>query len=115
MTVLPTVRAAVTAQPSPPAAIAFRQDDGALTDGLLGALVVLVTVLAFVAGALWFAKRRGWLKPWIVEHGPRGPGGRMAVIQRLRLSPRTTVFRVRDGDEEFVLVESTVHVVVQRD
>lgn len=89
------------------APIPYRHESGAIAMPALGALVATVLVLAVFAAALKFARRRGLLDRWIVA--PRvADDGRPAlrVEQSLRVGPRTTVHRVRDGERRYLLVES---------
>jgi len=87
--------------------IPYRNESGTVAMPALGALVAAVLVLAVFAVVLKFARRRGLLDRWIVA--PRvADDGRPAlrVEQSLRVGPRTTVHRVRDGERRYLLVES---------
>jgi hypothetical protein len=90
--------------------IAFRQDDADLATSATHVLLVTVLLLGAVLGALVIAKRRGWLQRWTGGAAPATPSAGTAglrVEQRLRLSARTTLFRVADGDRRYIVVEST--------
>ena len=89
------------------ASIPFRdRADVAVTDvfAVLGttlALLALALVTAFVA---W---RRGWLGRWgAAPAAAKSPGEDLRIERALRLSPRTVVFRIVDGERRFLLVES---------
>lgn len=91
----------------PGAPIPYRNESGTVAMPALGALVVTVLMLALFAAALNFARRRGLLDRWIVA--PRvADDGRPAlrIEQSLRVGPRTTVHRIRDGERHYLLVES---------
>ena len=93
-----------------PQPLQFKADSSA-GSGVVTALLVTVLLLAATTAGLAFAKKRGWLKRWTVQ--PAGKPGALAIVERLRISPRTVVFRVQDGDRQFVVVESTANVVTR--
>lgn len=101
------VAAPSSAQVAHGAPIPYRNESGAVAMPALGALVATVLMLALFAAVLKFARRRGLLDRWIVA--PRvAEDGRPAlrVEQSLRVGPRTTVHRIRDGERRYLLVES---------
>lgn len=105
-----TGTAAAAAQPP----IAFRPEGPSAGAHAGGSLVLALALLAVVTVLLAYARRRGWLRAW--ADAPSTPAGsRLQIASRLRLSPRTVVYEVRDGEARFHVVESTAHVVVQRD
>lgn len=96
-----------SAQTARDAPIPYRSDHGSVAMPALGALVATVLVLALFLAALKIARSRGWLDRWIVA--PRvAEDGRPAlrVEQSLRVGPRTTLHRIRDGERRYLLVES---------
>jgi len=103
-------QAVATASPgvsSPP--IPFRNT--AVTSGpeVLGILAVTLLVLAAFASMAWYARRRGWLDRWISRLPTATTGTRkLAVVEVLHVSRKTTLFRIRDGERELLLVESSV-------
>ena len=95
---------AVAAQP-----IRFRAEGGSVADSATGVLLVLALLLGGCLAALLWAKKKGWLDRWIAHAGAGAPGaGGLRVEQSLRLSPRTVLYRVGDGRERYLVVESTV-------
>lgn len=109
--------AGTTASTSQP--IAFRSDEGDIGSSLIHVLLITALLLGAVLGALVFAKRRGWLQRWtgtpVPGAMPAAGAGALKVEQRLRLSARTTLYRVADGDRRYVVVESIggVHLAVE--
>ncbi len=98
-----TVPVAGTAQP-----IAYRPEASILADSAMDVLLVLVLMLSVVLALTWFAKQKGWLQRWTTATASRSATTRsLHVEQALRLSPRTTLFRVVDGTDRYLLVEST--------
>lgn len=97
-------QASVAARP-----IRFREESGGVADSATGVLLVLALLLGGCLAALLWAKKKGWLDRWIAGPGaaPAGAGG-LRVEQALRLSPRTVLYRVGDGHERYLVVESTV-------
>lgn len=95
------------------APIPFREEGPSVADGITVALGVLVLLLAAVMALLTLARRRGIALPaWLGKvTEPAGTG--MAVEARLRLSPRTVVYRVRDGDTVLHVVESVGAIQVR--
>lgn len=87
--------------------IPYRSESGAMATSTGSALLVAVLLLAVFALALRFAKRRGLLDRWIVSAPTRGVGrADMQVERALRVSPKTMIYRIRDADRHYLLVES---------
>lgn len=88
--------------------IAYRPETRVLADNALDVLLVLVLLLGGVLALTWFAKQKGWLQRWTTG-AVRGAAAKrgLHVEQALRISPRTTLFRVVDGQDRYLLVEST--------
>ncbi|HEY1140845.1 MAG TPA: hypothetical protein VGE88_11640 [Lysobacter sp.] len=86
--------------------IPFRQDTGGVGSSAVGVLTVTVVLLALLAAAAWYARRRGWLDRW-AGPAPRAQAPRMRLEQSLRLSPRTTLYRVNHEGRILLVVEST--------
>lgn len=65
-------------------------------------------LLLFAAlGLAWLARKQGWLRRWGLAAGPDGPPGQgLRIEQVLRISPRTVIFRIVDGDRRILLAES---------
>lgn len=95
------------------APIRFKSETGGVAATLAGPLLIAAALLALAIAALWVARHKGWLRQWSVvppvvvdkSHG-------MRVEQVLRLSPRTRLYRVRDGAVVFTVVESTAHAQI---
>lgn len=103
----PHAPAPATAHVAEGTPIPYRHESGAVAMPALGALVATVLLLAVFAAALKFARRRGLLDRWIVAPRVAGDGRpALRVEQSLRVGPRTTVHRVRDGERRYLLVES---------
>lgn len=96
----------------PAAPIGFRPE-GPTAAGSAVVLGAVVAVLALAVVGLWFAQRRGWLKAWTVV-APPPVAQRLVMEERIRLSPRTVVYRVRDAEHSFHVIESTAHITVHR-
>lgn len=87
--------------------IPYRSEGGAAGSPALGALVVTVLLLALLVAVLRFARAKGWLDRWIVAPPAAGDGRAPLRLERsLRVGPRTTIHRIRDGERSFLLVES---------
>lgn len=87
-------------------AIPFRQDAGGVGSSVVGVLTLTVVLLALLAAAAWHARRRGWLDRW-AGPAPKAQAPRLRLEQVLRLSPRTTLYRVNHGGRILLVVEST--------
>ncbi|HUR39733.1 MAG TPA: hypothetical protein VM240_01045 [Verrucomicrobiae bacterium] len=100
--------AAPGTQASQPAPIPFRNSGVTSGGEVFGILATTLLLLAAVAAAAWYARRKGWLDRWANAPAASGnaPATRLRVVDRLRLSRRTTVFRIADGQGEYLLVES---------
>jgi hypothetical protein len=95
----------------PLAPIPYRKEGSGADGSLIGVLAVTVLMLAVFVVLLRLAKSRGLLDRWIVS-GPAGSAANkaghdaMRVEQALRVSPRTMLYRIRDGERRYLLVES---------
>lgn len=102
--------APVTAPGVASAPIPFRKT--AVTSGpeVFGTLVITLLVLVALSALAWYAQRRGWLDRWITQ-APSGATGKrkLAVVEVLHVSRKTTLYRVSDGERELLLTESSVH------
>jgi hypothetical protein len=96
---------AARADTAPP--IPYRSDANGMAASTGSALLVAVLLLAALALGLRYAKRRGLLDRWIVA-APGRVSGRpdMQIVRVLRVSPKTTLYRIRDADRHYLLVES---------
>jgi hypothetical protein len=95
-------------------AIPFRQEPATAGAGSLsGALLIAVAMLAVVAAAAWYARRRGWLDRW-VGPAPSPRAQSLQVEQTLRLSPQTILYRVRHEGEVLLVIESRVNARIER-
>lgn len=87
--------------------IPFREEGPSIADGTAIVLGAFVLVLAVTMGLLVFARRRGLPLPKWLGTMTEQPGSGIAIDARLRLSPRTVLYRVRDGESVLHIVEST--------
>ncbi|MFT3806711.1 hypothetical protein [Arenimonas sp.] len=98
----------------PPAAttttapIPFRESSVASTGDVFGMFAITLLLLAAFAGAAWYARKAGWLDRWIgkLPAKPGIPVRRLTVVERLPLSRKTMVYRIVDGDRQYLLAES---------
>lgn len=94
-------------------AIPYRQDSAVSMPEVSGLLLMAVLLLAAFYGVAWYARRAGWLDRWTGARGTTGNTQRkLAVIERMALSRKTVLYRVRDGEKEFLLVESSASIHV---
>jgi hypothetical protein len=102
----PAPMKATQAQPIP-----FRESSPTSAPEVFGLFATTVLLLAAFYAIAWFARRAGWLDRWV---GPRPPAGenprQLALLERLPVSRRTTLYRVRHGDKEYLLAESSTPV-----
>lgn len=109
MSAVPTA-SAKPAQSSASHGIAFRPEGASAAADATGVLLALAALLAAAMVALWFAKRKGWLERWLGSVGPAQAGAQSLRVERtLRLSPRTIVYRVADGKDSYLVVESSTN------
>lgn len=99
----PATPARTTTQP-----IAYRPDSSGIAGSAIDVLLVLVLLLGATFALALLAKRKGWLQRWTLGASSLVPTrSGLRVEQALRMSPRTTLFRVVDGDRSYLLVESS--------
>ena len=92
-------------------AIPFRQDSAVSMPEVGGLLLTTVLLLAAFYVIAWYAKRVGWLDRWMGARGATSDTQRkLAVIERMAMSRKTVLYRVRDGENEFLLVESSASI-----
>lgn len=101
-------RAETMQQPIP-----YREDGGGLAADAGGAVFAAILLLSLMVVALQFARRRGLLDRWIVATPARTAGRpQMQVEQALRVGAKTMVYRIRDGEQRYLLVESTAQTTL---
>lgn len=110
--VAPSTSGTIEMVPERPAApIPYRKESDGAGGSLIGVLAITVLLLVVFVVTLRAAKSRGLLDRWIVSTPSGGAASRngrdaMRVEQALRVSPRTTLYRIRDGEHRFLLIES---------
>lgn len=101
-------RAETAQQPIP-----YRDEGGGLAADAGGAVFAAILLLALLVVALQFARKRGLLDRWIVAAPARAAGRpQMQVEQALRVGAKTMVYRIRDGERRYLLVESTAQTTL---
>lgn len=93
----------------PDIAIPFRSDAAVSLSEAGGVLVVALLLLAAFYGLAWYARRRGWLDRWVGGRTKQvDDARRLRVLERFVVSRKTVLYRIRDGEQEYLLVESSV-------
>lgn len=87
--------------------IPFRPEGPGLASSALDVTMGLVVVLGLALAGLLFARKKGWLERWTGAATPAAPT--LRIEQRLRLSPRTMLYRVRDGNARYLVLESSAN------
>jgi hypothetical protein len=91
----------------PPAPIPFRQSGGVSGPEVFTSFGITLLLLGAAAAGAFYARRRGWLDRWLAVPTTADAGKRrLAVVERLALSRKTTLIRVRDGERELLVLES---------
>lgn len=79
-------------------------------------LVAALLLLAAFYGLAWYARRAGWLDRWMggrrIE--PGGNMAKLAVMERRAISRKTVIYRISDGEQEYLLVESSASIGLAR-
>lgn len=84
--------------------IAFRPESGGMAGDAGVSLLVAMVLLACALGIALFAQRKGWLARWTGT--PAAPASNnLRVLEVLRLSRKTVLFRV-GGEREYLVIES---------
>lgn len=92
-------------------AIPFRRDPAVSMPEAGGLLLTALLLLAAFYGVASYAKRAGWLERWTGGKAGAGDSRRtLMVLERMALSRKTVLYRVRDGEQEYLLVESSASV-----
>lgn len=111
-----TAPAPVQAQPraeTAQQAIPYREEGGGFAADAGGAVFAAILLLALLIVGLQFARKRGLLDRWIVAAPARAAGRpQMQVEQALRVGAKTMVYRIRDGERRYLLVESTAQTTL---
>jgi hypothetical protein len=88
--------------------IPFRQEYRGSGSSATEVMLILVLLLGSFVAVLWFARKKGWLDRWIVA----APGigvtkrGGLELEQVLRLSQKSAIYRVSDGNTRYLVLES---------
>lgn len=89
-------------------AIPFRPDAVVSLPEAGGVLAAALLLLAAFYGLAWYARRVGWLGRWMGGRATSFNDARkLAVLERLVVSRKTVLYRIRDGEQEYLLVESS--------
>ena len=91
-------------------AATFKRDPASLTTDGLWVMLVMALILAGLTLVLMAAKRKGLLDRWLVQKPLEHPEASVRFEQTIRLSPRTAVHVLKDGDSRHLIVESSVNV-----
>lgn len=76
---------------------------GAVLLESVGLILKMLLILGGICGLAWLSLH--WILPRV--YGPRGAaGGRMQILETLRLEPRRALVLVRVGEEAFLLASS---------
>jgi hypothetical protein len=98
---------------APHASIPFRKTSIVSGSEVFGMLIATCLVLAAFAALAWFARRHGWLDRWTGGAVADRDAKRSLVVQEvLRISRRTTLYRISNGTREFLLAESSAPIVL---
>ena len=101
------IGAPVAAKPG--TAIPFRQDAAISFPEAGSILAVTLLLLVVFYGLVWYAKRAGWLDRWVSRRAASSDDvKKLAILERLVVSRKTVIYRIRDGGQEYLLVESSV-------
>lgn len=95
-----------------PAGIPFRTSAATSGPEVFGLLVTTLLLLTAATAVLWFARRRGWLDRWVGAAPAVAAPKQLVVLESLRINRQTTVHRVRDGRQVYLIAESTAQVQV---
>lgn len=115
MTVAPAATPVSTTTQSVAAApIPFRKTATTSAPEVVGILVTTLVVLAAFTALAWWARRRGWLDRWVGQTAKDGADAkrRMTVLETLRISPKTTLYRIDNNGHELIVVESSAQVQI---
>ena len=94
-----------------PALIPFRKTAVVSGSEVAGLVITTLLLLAVIAVSAWFARRQGWLDRWIGGAQPAVNSKRsLAVLEVLRISRKTTLYRLSNGTREFLLAESSAQI-----
>lgn len=106
--------ASTTTQSAVAAPIPFRKSATTSAPEVFGILVTTLLVLAAFTALAWWARRRGWLDRWVGQAAKEGPDAkrRMTVLETLRISPKTTLYRIDNNGHELIVVESSAQVQI---
>lgn len=96
--------------------IPYRSESEGVASSAGGAIFAALLLLGLFTAVLVIARRKGLLDRWIgAPPVGRPERARLRVEHALRVSPKTMLYRVRDGERSYLLVESlaqaTLHPV----
>lgn len=93
---------------TPSQAIPFRPEYRGSGSNAADVLLILALLLGSFVAVLWFARKKGWLDRWIVAAPGVGATKRagLELEQVLRLSQKSALYRVNDGNTRYLVLES---------
>lgn len=101
---------AITSQPIP-----FRKDSVTSTPEVFGLLLTTLLLVAVFAAVAWYARRRGWLDRWVgPKPGLQNDKKKIMVLEAQRISQKTTLYRISNGENEFLLAESSLQIQLEK-
>ena len=91
--------------------IPFRKEGITNTPEVFSLLVTTVLLVAVFTLVAWYARRRGWLDRWV---GPKpdskSNSKKIIVLETQRISQKTTLYRISNGESEYLLAESSSQI-----
>jgi hypothetical protein len=88
--------------------IPFRAESHGIASDAATVFATLALLLAGCLVLVWIAKKKGWLDRWVSgATTPVALGSPLRLDHMLRLSPKTVLYRVSDGRDRYLVIEST--------
>lgn len=91
--------------------IPFRKEGITNTPEVFSLLLTTLLLVAVFTLVAWYARRRGWLDRWV---GPKPDSQsnkkKIVVLETQRISQKTTLYRISNGESEYLLAESSSQI-----
>lgn len=96
------------------AAIPYARAPAVSVGATVSAVLLTFGLLAAIAIGLWLARRHGWLRPWLGARDAAPQTEALKVITGTRLSPTARALVLEYEGSQFLVVESSQHLVMRQ-
>lgn len=91
----------------------FRESSAVSSGDITSIFLITALLLASFSALAYYAKQKGWLQRFFGKSNLlRSESEHFKVSEVMRISKHTTLYRIDDGGNEFILIESAINTTV---